>query len=110
MDQKQQLELDAWIAEHVMGWKESDIIKRPAMIPSFCSDPAAAMVVLKKCAEKCGINGIVIEPPVGGVLTDWFVAQNCTAMIYHAPTIELAICLFAKGLFSHPCLSVSIRG
>jgi len=105
-------ELDAWIAEHVMGlvrhpcwythehwegvWRVPDGTKgfnkfRPT------TDPAAAMAVLEKCAE--------VESPVS--VATCFEAGTWSVFVgghwdekRSAETLPLAICLFAKALFS----------
>lgn len=112
-------ELDAWIAEHVMGlvpykngiteasknwWidKSKDEIKQKF---NPTTDPAAAMEVLKKCAEKMeeeydDSRSIAINKER---LTEiWFVSETDVAngISESAKTPELAICLFAKKLFT----------
>lgn len=111
-------ELDAWIAEHVMGWtifKTTDdwhkagsptsrtiqvLDQTPHFdIPKYTTDPAAAMMVLEKCGSE---NTIAIYFGTDGV---WHVEHE---NIYEdrvdfqakAETLPLAICLFAKQLFS----------
>lgn len=87
-------DLDAWICEHVMGWRKSDVIKRPAMIPNYSTSSAAAMEVLKKCQDiRClAINKNSITS-LGG-------EDEKAIVMCDAPTLELAICMFAKKLFT----------
>lgn len=124
-------ELDAWIAEKVMGFKRGwwdcfastspdevtcgkiwvpalefvDDLKKP-FHPT--TDPAAAMMVLERCAENGIINGD-FKLPVSirrrGDL-QWVVSENCEdapehefCIVAEAPTLPLAISLFAKELF-----------
>lgn len=130
MTDQEKRELDAWISEHVMGWHRMtfdngfpgaarnqlvpekfradqyrkhgwrDGIELLDTFPKFTTDPAAAMAVLKKCAERCDaeiclragkwiVTGYCLSDVKPGQL-DWDVA---------APTLELAICLYAKKLF-----------
>jgi len=113
-------ELDAWIAEHVtcekypIGEHNSGISKHylddgknvvrtvegkwTAALPSYTTDPAAAMMVLEKCAEKEGqenFDGVQIDKTEHG----WIVS-TCK-MDSDAETLPLAICLFAKKLFDN---------
>jgi hypothetical protein len=67
-----------------------------AEVPSYTTDPAAAMGVLKKCAHEhkdsiCGVSMWEVE----GV---WYVSRN--RMRVKAETLELAIALFAKKFFT----------
>jgi len=111
MSPKEISELDAWIAEHVMGWKihnrntahyvdadkvnSSDYILRAAYNWSAVNTPNVAMEVLKKCIEHCGFfDALLIGQTADG---NYFVGHNAASV--EAPTIELAICLFAKKLF-----------
>lgn len=118
MTNEQMRELDAWIAEHVMGWKlfrdgrnniaaemptgETCIVtaNHPWDESDFSPtvDSAPAMEVLKKCVDVLyGCNSFSLEVFRNG--NHWVVRHP----IYgspHAPTLELAICLFAKQLFS----------
>jgi len=110
--------LDAFIAEHVMGWQlvttlhdivtpgqffaRSDgvfVFKRGSELRNFhpTTDPAAAMEVLKKCGEELYGHGVAIE-------IRNYNRQGWTVMAQSrgntAETIELAICYFAKQLFT----------
>lgn len=94
-------ELDAWIAKHVMGWK---------ILPSGCfekttecglddsddfeptTDGFYAMMVLKKCAERENVN-------VGRWKETWVIGSPSVDLVKAEP-LELAICRFAKELFS----------
>lgn len=113
-------ELDAWIAEHVMGftlnsghpphWYSSDSDRvyfvrlaeddDAAIYWQPTTDPAAAMEVLKKCYDKCGMIDTFrtqIKPYRFGVTGKWLPAANYEC---EAEALELAICLFAKKLFT----------
>lgn len=113
-------ELDAWIAENVMGkmisfgavvyWHQlpsgepKEIQDGP--IDYYTSDPAAAMQVLEKCSEKmfsdCQDTNMCISKSVDG----WIVDQITTGEDYGSlissvgETIPITIALFAKQLFS----------
>jgi len=106
-------ELDAWIAEHVMGWK-NDVENsgyyfagnHTKMIDAHdwqpTTDPNNAVQVLKRCAEKAWEDmQLICIRPMGkdgwGVFMRDYVNQMAIAAIF-----ELAICLFAKKLFSKP--------
>lgn len=123
MSEKELRELDAWIAEHVMGckpWDEEKVrcILQPnefvLSIPSKIvrarigagqtadfeptSNHASAMMVLEKCFERVGLidmSRVKVEPfnfCVG--------ATYKTGCESEASTLPLAICLFAKKLFT----------
>ena len=67
-------------------------------IPTFTITAEYAMEVLKKCAEKCNKEDISICLRYGA----WNVSQWTKHKIEEeAETLELAICLFAKKLFSN---------
>lgn len=113
-------ELDAWIAEHVMGWKARKLNRRDLInhlmppqsitdgfgkydadpmfqtnvtgVPNYTTEPAAAMEVLKKCMDMAVVT--LFEKAKGGYEVRW---QQMSAS---AETLELAICLFAKKLFT----------
>ena len=62
-------------------------------------DPAAAMEVLKKCAAR--IDGTI---RIGECAGRWLVMPYLSTpdeLRDDFPTLELAICLFAKKLFNH---------
>lgn len=122
-------ELDAWIAEHVMGFEERPCYRGSARIegmtfyvangrsvtgeaskgnhqfPKYTTDPAAAMEVLKKCAEECDMP-IEIDRKRDKKTGNWRIESGTMAqgLLAIAPpecnTLELAICLFAKKLFT----------
>jgi hypothetical protein len=97
MTQKELRELDAWVAENVIGWHLTDIDMTSEDYPRYTTDHAAAMEVLKKCA-------------FGNRITCWYSDGTWNvdnlrgyASYEHeaqAETLELAICIFAKKLFS----------
>ena len=62
----------------------------------YTSDPAAAMEVLEKCAKQVG-NVIEI---FGNNKDGWVVSGKNDAWESDADTLPLAICLFAKKLFT----------
>jgi len=68
----------------------------PFPIPHYTTDPAAAMIVLEKCAEKCLNLEIDFRKGTWAVGL-WRIATPLEAT---AETLPLAICLFAKKLFS----------
>lgn len=120
MNHTELLELDAYIAQHVMGWtaalsfrglglgggqfykhpdKTIRVRDRSATVVVFApsTDPAAAMAVLEKCITKtphtiCFGHGDGFCIYLGG--------QFGRRPTGDAPTLPLAICLFAKQLFS----------
>jgi len=119
MTTKQLRELDTWIAEHVMGWYRAD--GKPShwfpdgyknewhnpkggmdTLPCFTTDPAAAMTVLEKCNDKLKELGhfpgaIDLWKP----FELWKIQSHANSDIHaEAETLPLAICLFAKQLFS----------
>lgn len=107
-------ELDKWIAENVMCLDVSkypiehesvDINSRSVYvwvekIPKYTTDPAAAMEVLKKCAAMVGMLGISINSGDWGfdIEVNTIGGQNSYGVTNKS--LELAICLFAKKLFS----------
>ena len=128
-------ELDAWIAERVMGWKtvkfinqldnvghgkpvaqfyhhpmEGICISVPGQmnrIKSFLptTDPAAAMQVLEKCCaklEKDGMSVGICKSADGWDVSDVFFGVGYLSDTQGdvAETLPLAICQFAKKLFS----------
>ena len=105
-------ELDAWIAENVMGHEMAygemiTVVPNPAdgepMIvdhappPQYTTDLTAAMQVLKKCAERIG----AFEHISINLCEDEFSIRMAHANWdwIHAETLELAICRFARKLF-----------
>lgn len=118
MNDKEMLALDAWIAHNLMGL--ALCTRHPAIlnpnefvitIPSGIvrakigaeptknfvptTDPANAMEVLKKCLDKGGYR---ISMNVH--LSSEFQVFKSEESLVRAETLELAICLFAKKLFS----------
>lgn len=132
MTKKELRELDAWIAEHVMGylwlwrihygdplkaifksaesaseyandWQEVTESNNPknrfagwnSNVPFYTTDPAAAMEVLKKCLDFTWIGfGKKLTSENLYSLTDRMIIDS------KSETLELAICLFAKKLFT----------
>lgn len=110
MSDKEMRELDAWIAAHVMGWVNGKCrnddefhISSTGSGNVFANnclfqptvDPAAAMLVLKKCMTQTAITLGTEKDDVKscGDKADLWGREE-------ASTLELAICLFAKRLFS----------
>lgn len=124
MTPKELRELDAWIAEHVIGFEFPCLFEPTGANGEICckcnhhisfdrhhfphptTDPAAAMQVLEKCANSnaVGVQGNVeiYQEPEGG---KWAVCFNaayqdkCVEPVF-GNTLPLAICLFAKKLFA----------
>lgn len=113
MSEKELRELDAWIAEHVMGWVRASEIENAREGKSFfagqtrtwarigkpfspTTDPAAAMQVMERCIHT---DDVVIYKTVN---EKYGVRSDITDMAIDAETLPLAICLFAKKLFSKP--------
>lgn len=112
MTAQEMRELDAWIAEYVMGFRKCPMPDETGWIddskstnpyfPCFqpTTDPAAAMSVLERCLEKHGY-GITIDvhDDAGFSLVgnSPYVATNPDV---GDETLPLTICLFAKKLFS----------
>ncbi len=118
------MELNAFIAEKVMGWKRvsaayqmvdgtflirnsdkqvfSSLEKKDVFPYRFCAtffspttDEAQAMQVLKRCAKKVVIT-IQCEEDCTRLVSAFV---NGTVIRTASPTLELAICLFAHQLF-----------
>lgn len=104
MREKKLRELDAFIAEHVMGWKHSssdfyqwktergneyDPVTNPF---SPTTDPAAAMAVLEKIVEETEAMPDSIY--IGKVGTEFMVGLDGVEAV--AETLPLAIALFAR--------------
>jgi hypothetical protein len=121
MSENELRELNAWIAEHVMGWHKvmsrgdnpfeywdgSDGAYRiQTWRPT--TDPAAAFAVLEKCQERLDCEDVVIGFCTGTWCIRSIYRENPGAKgrinIFALPPSEtslpLAICLFAKQLFS----------
>lgn len=137
MSDKELRELEIWLAEHLFGYKwyrfeaggkhwftqthPSAWVQRQGGIeappegtemnsdaPRYTTDPAAAMEVLKKCAEE---QTVTVEHSDKNQLgqPQWLVAllgehdgDYVEEFCKCAPTLELAICLFAKQVFHKP--------
>ncbi len=124
MNETELRELDAWIAEHVMGlklWVETPLQFNCILSPNQfvltipnrivrarigdnptknfepTKDDCAAALVFKKCVAKCPIG---VEVSTNG--TNWFVDRpdGDAFEACFAETLPLAICMFAKKLFS----------
>jgi len=110
-------ELDAWIAENVMGViivkvrcrDKSEVICPD--VKRYTTDPAAAMEVLKKCGYKIqgrdyprGFGHYFVRVYFAEIAHEWCVClgnEKSDSSIYgQAETLEIAICLFAKKLFT----------
>ena len=113
-------ELDAWIAEHLFGTTITDDYSkvgepnhayRPwigvsGTVPRYTTDPAAAMQVLEKCADDTSIT--ITRDADGQFSVEWWADEvkgvepipgSKWHQIKTAPTLPLAICLFARELF-----------
>ena len=120
-DEKELRDLDLWIAEHVMAYTRGhpggcakEYWQPPPYkfgvipvekVPKFTTNPADAMAVLEKCAEKCTVTIECAKNASG----DWqamvsrlnqegrkTVEDFCKV----ADTLPLAICLFSKKIFA----------
>lgn len=109
-------ELDAWIAEHVMGMKviskydprptvgtEDDYFVREWIdvshsLPHYTTSDADALAVLRKCLEKSAF-GLAIQDTTKGYSISFKIDWSHEA---HAETLPLAICLFARKIFETP--------
>jgi len=120
MNEKGLRELDAWIGVNVFGMKaisknsepptegtEDDYfviewIETSCSLPHYSTDPAAAFQVLQRCADKLDGYEISVghhrykisEPKQFMVCSSNH--RECQSI---APTLEIAICKFAKELF-----------
>lgn len=111
MSDQDKRELDAWIAEHVMGWKRGpqwgngngEWLNGEIPVctwhtaPQFCTNPVAAMALLEKCAKKAVSISIVPQSNGGWIIY----AHGIDTNMVEADDLPLAICLFAKKLYSH---------
>ena len=106
-------ELDAWISEHVFGAKCGHVWSVESgqsrckkcnvqwdgkeVVMPYSKDPSAAMEVLKKCIE--GRTVVIGSPSQSEYLISWLKSDS---IYFHtkAETFELAICLFAKKIFT----------
>ena len=87
-------ELDTWIDLNLFSMKTRFPLR-------YTTDPACAMNVLKKCSRGARI-GIDIDPLSGmfGVFTLPNQSGTEIGIVSLESTLELAICQFAKQLFS----------
>lgn len=98
MNAKEMRELDAWIARNLfewdysnfMWWKNHEIVAYN--LPQFTISKADAMNVLEKCVEQ---SQLTMQKPG----THWQIWNRVNHHVT-AETLPLAICLFAKKLFS----------
>jgi hypothetical protein len=117
-------ELDAWIAINIFAFKYRRLNRHDAFnvlvspeamekgfgkfqpdehqpnnsdAPPYSTDPAAAMEVLRKCAEKVAVK---IRRQVHTVDKRWCVYVDNTDIESFEYTLELAVASFAKKLFS----------
>jgi hypothetical protein len=111
---------DTWITEHVMGCRLVDMLRdlkdftflksddsgillllprSKKLIPfSPTTEPAAAMMVLEKCAEKHGTQINILKQD--GKWVVWQQGFSSYKEDYAAETLPTAIVRFAKQLFS----------
>jgi hypothetical protein len=111
-------DLDAWVAERVIGNRvtgapsallvetlyETNDRMESLMMPSqrlknYTTDPAAAMQVLEKCHEQCCVETGLFEN-ISGSKRGHFARSVYKDVESEAETLSLAICHFAKQLFS----------
>lgn len=120
-------ESEAWLAEHLFGWTDIELYRPPpeeedrdgrrfhppaffrAMrdgfwreVPHYSTDPAAALEVLEKCAEKIKARDAVAICQLDG--TEGWRVTNAnmidSKISAEALALPLAIAKFAKQLFS----------
>jgi len=120
-------ELDAWIAWKVFDWqwryasssneyflapqksvagtlapnreyKITPKIVQSSCIPNYSTSGGLAIEVLKKCAEHCGNPVLICKWTSKWEL--WQEGYSLYKENYAAETLELAICLFSRKLFS----------
>lgn len=117
MTTKELHELDAWIAEHVMGWKQVKFIncvegtfaisevygvakhKRRNELEPFnpTTDPASAMMVIEKCGLRLSGTTIKIRLLCGNL--SWIVSSTVCDACGNAESLPLAITKFARKLY-----------
>lgn len=111
MNPKEMLELNCYLAAHVMGLDVSQMVLCEDSIYSWfepavegnrylvkfspTTDPAAAMQVLEKCIKKVDGN---IEITI--VSSGMYRISSDLKNLEWAETLPLSICLFAKKLFT----------
>lgn len=114
MNDKDLRELDAYLAEHVMGWKKvsspqdlckgsflankgADCIEYSSGRFKPSTDPAAALMVLEKAAAKLAPHSLVISFEND----QWYVFEGGNFMeAVKNDSLTLAVASFAKQLFS----------
>lgn len=120
LTEQEMMELDAEIAEHVMGKKIFDCVSQlryghsedtlKNSVPAYTTDKAAAMEVLEKCAENGVLNGEFKLPVYIRRRGDmqWVVSESMEdveelairdIIVVEAETLPLAIAKFAKELW-----------
>lgn len=107
-------ELDAWIAENVMGWdlksepfrffRSHDGLYFPnadgcGLFWHPSTSPSDAMDVLKKCNEMINRRKYREVIGIATLMGSPMVGYDPEQIWEHAETLELAICRFAKSLF-----------
>jgi hypothetical protein len=127
MTTTEQRELDAWIAEHVMGltlWRETPervtailnpnefVLSIPRKIVRArigdaatinfqpTTDPAASREIEKKCLEELSNQGLVMS--IRKIHNGFEVAgqgMDCDVYCESGPTLEIALANFARRLF-----------
>lgn len=112
MDEAELRKIDGEIARRLFGWKSSPLGNmdwqmvppfpfgdgsKVECCPRFTTNPADAMAVLKRCAEKVGDFAVCVS--FDG--STWTVTHSdkYDAPRAEAPTLETAICKFALKLF-----------
>lgn len=119
MNDKDLRELDAWVGVNIFGMKpihrdgpkptkgtEDDYfivewVNISGSLPHYSTDPAAAMQVLEKCHEICCVETGIYEN-ISGSIRGNFARSVYRDITIEAKTLPIAICLFAKKLFSKP--------
>jgi hypothetical protein len=109
-------ELDAWIAEHVMGFEYPCIFEPTGgtgeicalcnhhahfdrhLFPHYSTDPASAFQVLEKCLERLESKDLRMWKGITKGM--YFLAYGeCDEDRVKAETLPLAIALFSKKLY-----------
>lgn len=134
MNSEQMRELDEWLAEYVFGWHRqrfdngstrfntlvpekfrADKYRKHGWLdgnphiqrfPRYTTDPAAALEVLKKCAETfrdviCIYQCLQSDSwDISATVFGGEDEEDSREINVSAPTLELAIALFAKQIYS----------
>jgi len=120
MSSNEARELKIWIQIHVFGWKHSAEKKYPHRrgfskdgvflleydMPDYPNDDGAAFSVLERCATECESSGDGIDISFTKQTGEWEVGRMQLGFEWSielrssAQTLPLAICLFAKKLFT----------